>query len=209
MPSTPPWSTGRGGVLDQRPCRCADRLSSRRGVNRPGITRTHRPGPCCQPRSDLSSGCSLGSHAVRLMRGCSRRRGAPVRRGIGGVGVGNSAVLGPGCTGRARSAPPTPTRPRHPPNRHRIPITLHHPELQNDFARRPDSACCTSSAWSEASRASVSPSLLVARVQARMSSSVGVCLPFSIFGTLDACHDNDSTSLLPLSCACRRSSRSR
>ena len=43
----------------------------------------------------------------------------------------------------------------------------------------------------------------------RMSSSVGVWWPFSILETLEAGHDNDSASCLPLSPARSRSSRSR
>src|SRR5690348_8798516 len=42
-----------------------------------------------------------------------------------------------------------------------------------------------------------------------MSSSVGVCLPCSILLTFDGCHHNDSASSLPVSPACRRSSRRR
>src|SRR5882757_3149465 len=42
-----------------------------------------------------------------------------------------------------------------------------------------------------------------------MSSSVGVCLPFSILETFDPTHDNDSASSLPERPACWRSSRSR
>jgi subtilisin family serine protease len=71
------------------------------------------------------------------------------------------------------------------------------------------SACCTSRVWRDASRSAAASWLLVARVQARMSSSLGVCLPFSILETFEACHVNDSASSLPDRPACWRSSRSR
>src|SRR5437870_8456959 len=42
-----------------------------------------------------------------------------------------------------------------------------------------------------------------------MSSSVGVCRPFSSFETLEAGQDSDAASRAPVSPACRRSSRRR
>src|SRR5437764_7264709 len=42
-----------------------------------------------------------------------------------------------------------------------------------------------------------------------MSPSVGVCRPFSSLETLEAGQDSDAASRLPVSPACRRSSRSR
>src|SRR5262249_23649918 len=71
------------------------------------------------------------------------------------------------------------------------------------------SACCTSRVCSDAKSASVSASLPVVLVQARMSSSLGVCRPFSILDTFDGGHDKDSAICLPLLPACWRSSRSR
>lgn len=52
-------------------------------------------------------------------------------------------------------------------------------------------------------------SLSVARAHPRISSSVGVCRPFSSLDTLDGGHNKDSASCLPLISADRRSSRSR
>src|SRR5262245_24621451 len=52
------------------------------------------------------------------------------------------------------------------------------------------SACRTSKVYTEMSSDSVSCSLFVARVHARMSSFEGVWCPFSSLDTLDRAHDN-------------------